>query len=230
MSVEEPSSAEQVGLSEPAPFVRLVDGQRGLRCGKVFSKRGGNYEKRCPHRLISRLSPHLAWGMSIREVYRVATLLRIIESFAAKVPGIFHLETALARSLLQKLEDQVEIEHHCMHPMFEGMRPRVGNAEYLNGKMEELESRLLMHVCVHWWLRDGSFFRMRAMVVSIACYNLWLDWREFRDWLACQFTDYEPGIHICQLQMQSGVTGINTIRMYSLQTKDLDPEGVFIKR
>ena len=31
--------------------------------------------------------------------------------------------------------------------------------------------------------------------------------------LAKLFTDYEPGIHYSQLQMQSGVTGINTFRI-----------------
>lgn len=34
-------------------------------------------------------------------------------------------------------------------------------------------------------------FRMRAMLVSFACHNLWLDWRRIAPWLARHFLDYE---------------------------------------
>ncbi|MEM7396870.1 MAG: FAD-binding domain-containing protein, partial [Verrucomicrobiota bacterium] len=80
----------------------------------------------------------------------------------------------------------------------------------------------------HGWIN----FRMRAMLVSFAAYDLWLDWRDLKDFLACQFIDYEPGIHYSQLQMQSGTTGINTLRMYNpvKQGTDHDPEGRFIRR
>ena len=50
--------------------------------------------------------------------------------------------------------------------------------------------------------------------------------------MARQFTDYEPGIHWSQVQMQSGVTGINAIRIYNpvKQGYTQDPHGHFIKK
>jgi deoxyribodipyrimidine photo-lyase len=75
-------------------------------------------------------------------------------------------------------------------------------------------------------------FRMRAMLVSVAAYPLWLHWRPVGEWLATQFLDYEPGIHWSQLQMQSGTTGINTTRVYNpvKQAQDHDPHGQFVRR
>ena len=59
-------------------------------------------------------------------------------------------------------------------------------------------------------------FRMRAMLMSVASYTLWLPWKESGNYLARQFIDYEPGIHWSQVSMQSGTTGINTVRAYSI--------------
>jgi len=73
---------------------------------------------------------------------------------------------------------------------------------------------------------------MRAMVVSYACHVLHLSWKTIMHPLAQLFIDYEPGIHISQLQMQAGVVGINTIRIYnpSKQLIDYDPNAIFVKK
>ena len=81
-------------------------------------------------------------------------------------------------------------------------------------------------------MRMAELSDVRPMVVSFASYDLWLDWRRTGPLLARLFTDYEPGIHYSQLQMQSGVTGINAIRIYDpvKQQCDQDPKGTFVQR
>lgn len=70
------------------------------------------------------------------------------------------------------------------------------------------------------------------MVMAVASCHLWRDWRSTGPVLARLFTDYEPGIHWPQVQMQSGTTGMNTIRIYNpvKQGFDQDPRGIFTRR
>ena len=70
------------------------------------------------------------------------------------------------------------------------------------------------------------------MVVSFFVHNLNQHWKVAALHLAKQFLDYEPGIHYPQIQMQSGVTGINLPRIYNpeKQADDQDPDRSFVDR
>ena len=197
----------------------------------------------------SRLSPHLAFGtVSMRTVHQ-ATVRRIS---AAKGNAGDPDEAALAYALrgfagrlrwhchfMQKLEDEPAIEQRNFARSADGMR-RGDTAPLTDIDHERLAAwcagrtgfpmvdACMRSLCTTGWLN----FRMRAMLVSFAAYHLWLHWRAPGLFLARQFLDFEPGIHWSQMQMQSGTTGINTLRIYSpaKQMRDHDPQGHFVRR
>ena len=113
------------------------------------------------------------------------------------------------------------------------MRERDFNREYFEAWKAGKTGYPMVDACMRALNATGWInFRMRAMLMSFASYHLWLHWRETSLHLARMFTDYEPGIHYCQAQMQSGTTGINSIRIYNpiKQGIDQDPNGEFIRR
>jgi deoxyribodipyrimidine photo-lyase len=134
---------------------------------------------------------------------------------------------------IQKLEDQPAIEFENMHRACDGLREDEFDDDRFTAWKEGRTGYPMVDACMRA-LKEQKWinFRMRAMLVSFASYHLWLDWRRTAPWLAKHFLDYEPGIHYSQFQMQSGTTGINTLRIYSpaKQVLDQDPDGAFIHR
>ncbi len=182
----------------------------------------------------SRLSPYLAFGnLSIKQVFHRINAREPSDQYYLN-RGISSMKSRLYWHchFIQKLEDQPEIESKCIHPYYEDLRDQ-NNITHLQAWINGETGYPMVDAVMRCLNQTGWInFRMRAMVTSFASYDLWLDWRQFGPKLACLFTDYEPGIHYPQLQMQSGVTGINTVRIYNpiKQSQDQDPEGSFIKR
>jgi deoxyribodipyrimidine photo-lyase len=140
---------------------------------------------------------------------------------------------------MQKLEDEPALEHRNVARSMDGLRPGDGvhpdgvDAERLQAWCAGRTGYPMVDACMRQLRATGWLnFRMRAMLVSFAAYHLGLHWREPGLFLARQFLDFEPGIHWSQMQMQSGTTGINTLRIYSpaKQAQDHDPQGLYVRQ
>jgi len=186
----------------------------------------------------SRLSAYLAYGcISMREVVQQtrAQMAQLPPQASRHRAGLSAFVSRLYWHchFIQKLESEPAIEWRNMHQGYDGLREQDFNFDYFQALQEARTGWPMVDACVTMLRETGWLnFRMRAMLVSVAAYPLWLHWRPVGEWLATQFLDYEPGIHWSQLQMQSGTTGINTTRVYNpiKQAQDHDPYGKFVRR
>jgi deoxyribodipyrimidine photo-lyase len=188
----------------------------------------------------SRLSVHIAWGtLSLRRIFH-ATAARLDALEADPSPEAQNWLQGLVGfghrlhwrdHFIQRLESEPVMEYQPLNPAFAQMRYEEA-PERLALWLEGRTGFPLVDACMRCLAARGFLnFRMRAMVVNVACFALRLDWRQLQYPLAQRFLDYEPGIHFSQMQMQAGIVGINQMRVYNptKQLLDQDPHCQFVK-
>jgi len=212
-----------------------------------LDERGRDYRKGMSspisgQRMCSRLSPYLSTGcISIRQIfYHTKRKQRKVKQNPRSKENrgwtsslsSFQSRLAWHCHFIQRLESESTMDTIALNPELDSELQRHFDEQRYRAWSEGKTGWPFFDACMRFLLATGWInFRMRAMLQSVASYTLWLPWQITGNHLARSFLDYEPGIHWSQVHMQSGVTGINSVRAYSVrkQSEDQDPDGEFIR-
>lgn len=187
----------------------------------------------------SRLSPYITYGcLSIK------TIIRATENKRQELKNIWSdiaknhrksLQYFVSRlhwqsHFIQKLEDEPKMQFRNLNRDFDAIRQEVDH-ELIEKVFSSKSGIPYIDALIRQLQQTGwCNFRSRAILVSFLCNTCLQPWQAIATRVAALFTDYEPGIHYPQFQMQAATTGINTVRIYNpvYNGKQKDPEGKFI--
>jgi deoxyribodipyrimidine photo-lyase len=215
--------------SEKAALVNL----ESFTTSRAIGYRGGISSPNSALESGSRLSQYLAFGtMSLRYVTQYFwAQIKLTDNKKIRAGILAAMQRLHWREhFIQRLETSPNMPDTAIHPDYDKISY---DNQYLEQYRAGTTGEPLIDACMRCLKQIGFInFRMRAMLVSYGIFGLDIDWREIGKFLATLFYDYEPGIHWSQIQMQAGVTGINTIRVYSphKQLLDQDPDCIFVKK
>ena len=132
----------------------------------------------------SRLSPHISFGtISLRTIFQEvqknmnsSIFRKDLYSFKKRLHWHCHF--------IQKLETEPELEFKSMHPMCDSLREDE-NDELIEKWIAGETGFPFLDACMVFLKEKGWInFRMRAMIMSFASYNLWQPWQKLHLCLA----------------------------------------------
>jgi deoxyribodipyrimidine photo-lyase len=235
---EATSFTKQFTTSKQEMLFQTGGERLGLKILKSFLD--GRYERYSYHiskplesrKSCSRISPYLAWGhLSLRKIYQETKATQKKRSNGKLLYGFIDRLTWRSH-FVQKFEDEITMESQPLNQGYLSLIT-VDNASYIQRWKEGQTGYPLVDACMRCLIQTGYInFRMRAMLVSFFTQHLLQDWRIAAEHLGALFLDFEPGIHFPQIQMQTSITGINTVRIYNplKQSVEHDAKGIFIKQ
>lgn len=178
----------------------------------------------------SQLSPYLRFGcLSLRAVYQA-----VMDAVPAGRPRqMFISRLYWNRYYNQRLADWPGWLDTAVNPAMVAFHADTHDPALVTAWRQGRTGFPMVDASMRCLRRTGWLnFRMRAMCASFLCDLCQQPWRPGADWYYRQLLDADPAINYTQFQLQAGMDGRRTLRIYNprKQVRDNDPDGRFIHR